>query len=311
MNGTSEVHAALRTDGVYRGGTKTWLRMLGGGGVLGAFLQPNMSAEAAAKRLHPGLGGLGTGTVSAIEGGLRIEFQFPAGVWVYEGGLEDGALSMWWVKDGKRKSAITFHFEPLDAEALAPPQEARVHQLRARLANGELASDRAEAAAAIGDPVAALACRPFFDVKEVSRRFAGLGREACLRVLLALCWSDDGQWYEPKQGVAKDGSRKCDEGKVLRSIAKWCVKPSSKLVSKAQTDYGDVVRVGPAYQYLDAMMRVLLAENEDESAAAMQDALTLHLAQDVIGGYELVRKKVVPWLLGTGDPLAEMVARVK
>ena len=302
----------IRFNGLYfHDGGKLWFRFYPENGVSARYVDGKVTPRTAASMISPGQAGFGIGTYKLDGESVDLQLQFPDGPRRFGGTLVGETLNLQYIAEGKQNPTRPYVFQPLDPPDLAIPPVALAHELRARLSNGMVERTALEAAAAVGDPISALALRSVFDVEEVSSRFASLGAPACLRVLLALSWTEDGVWYTPKQGVTKGGTRKEDEGKLLRTLAKWCLNPDDKLLAKAKTEFGEVVRVGPAYQFLDATMKMVLAESESARANAMREALTLYLARDPFAASELVRAKVVPWLHGQGDPLAEMIKNIK
>lgn len=301
-----------RFNGIYAApNSPLYFRLYADGRAEGRFLEGQPDPRLAAANLGAGFGGYAAGRFELQGEGLVLHLAFPFGERRYEGRLVDAGVELKFIQPGKDNPAKLYAFHELSASALEPPQLTQAHLLRGRLRDGGIERSRVEAAAEVGDPVAMLALRPYLETERISQAFAALGADACLRLLLALSWSEDGIWYTPKQGVVKGGSRKEEEGKTLRALAKWCLKPSEKTLTKVEQEFAEVTKIGPAFQFLDAAVRVIKAEDETARAAAMKDALTLHLAQDPPAAFELARAQVVPWLMGTGDPLADMLERIK
>lgn len=304
--------AQIRFDGIYhKDDIALWLRFHPGNTVTGRFIKAKVTPSEASSLVAEGLGGFGAGTYELSGDALSLHLTFPFGVWRYSGKLVEEGVELKYLKEGSDYPAQVYTFHPLGARELEPNQTSRAHSLRRSLAAQSVERGRVEAAAAIGDPVAMLALQPYLEIEQTAARFAALGAGACMRLLLALTWSDDGVWYTPKQGVVKGGSRKEEEGKTLRAIAKWCLKPADKTLTKVEQEFAEVTKIGPAFQLLDAAVRVIKAADEAARCAAMKDALTLHLAQDLPAAFELARAQVVPWLMGTGDPLADTLERIK
>lgn len=302
----------LRYNGIYRASTSPLhFRVYEDGRAEGRFFDTQPDPRVAAANLGPGVGGYASGSFELTSELVVLQLTFPFGNRRYEGRVVGAGIELKFVQEGKDNPTKLYAFHELSESDLEAPQATRAHLLRGKLSDGGLDRTRVEAAAAIGDPVAMLAVQTYLEIARISKVFAGLGSNACLRLLLALSWSEDGLWYTPKQGVVQGASRKDDEGKTLRALAKWCLKPDDKILAKAEQEFAEVIKVGPAFKFLDAALRVIKAADDAGRSAAMTEALTLHLAQDPPAAFETARAQVVPWLLGIGDPLADVLQRLK
>lgn len=302
---------SLRFTGIYCArDAALYFKLHADGRAEARFFKNRPEPRLAAAQLGPGLAGYASGRFELEAEKLTLWLTFPFGENRYEGRVVDGGVELKYVAEGKDNPTKVYAFHELSAQDLELPLASRAHALRAKLSAGEVPRHHVEALADLGDPVAILALYPL-EIERIARSFAELGAVACLRLLLALSWSDDGEWFTPKQGLTTGGSRKDDEGKTLRALAKWCLKPEEMALAKVEKELAEVIKVGADFKFLDAALRVIKAPDESARRAALTEALTFHVTQDPPGAFELARAKLGPGLLGTTDPLSDMLKRIK
>jgi hypothetical protein len=303
---------SIRFDGIYLATDgELAFRLEESGSLHARFFTGSTKPAVAAQSLAPGTSGYGSGSYELEGDKIRLRVSFPGRDSVYEGQVIVEGLELRFIKQGRENPPFLYAFHQLTPDELAPSLAARAHEVRVRLEKGEITRQPLEVAAALGDPAARLALHPALDIANVAEGFAKLGSVACVRLLLAMSWSDDGNFFRPMQSLTTGGGRGDDQGKVLRSLAKWCLKPDIKTLEKAKEQLSDVGKTSKGSAFLQLAIKAAGSDVESERSAAVEEALRFNVDRDPYLASEEMQKRIVPWLMGGEDWLAEHLKRIK